>query len=323
MRQPLVHIGYHKTGTSWLQRYLFRNADLGFTTSGKGPGTPVTTFVATRALDFDAERVRREFEHLFDAAQRDGLVPVLSLERLAGHPFSGGYDSRELAERLAAVVPEARVLCVFREQTAMIGSTYKQFVKTGGGSSVERFLDPPVHRHRRIPLFDLRHFEYDRLLRLYRKLFEPDQVLFLPYESFASKPQEFVERIVGFAGIRTSSAATSRLPFDERPNLAQSALSIEVIRWLNRFLALTDVNPNPIVAADPRFVKRARRAVANAVESMPDGLRDREERRLYARIARVVADRYGPSNQRLAELTGEDLAVYGYPVEGPASPSMP
>ena len=114
-----------------------------------------------------------------------------------------------------------------------------------------------------------------------------------------------------------------RLPFDERPNLAQSALSIEVIRWLNRFLALTDVNPNPIVAADPRFVKRARRAVANAVESMPDGLRDREERRLYARLTRVVADRYGPSNQRLAELTGEDLAVYGYPVEGPASPSMP
>jgi Sulfotransferase family len=312
VRRPLVHIGYHKTGTSWLQRNLFRSAELGFNTSGKGAGTPVTTLVATRALDFDAERARQEFEGAFVAAGKRDLVPVVSLERLSGHPFSGGYDNRELAERLAAVLPGARVLCVFREQTAMIASTYKQFVKTGGGSSLERFLDPPVHRHMRIPLFDLRHFEYDRLLALYRKLFGAEAVLFLPYELFASEPHTFVERIVEFAGANASSAAIPDLPFDARPNLAHSAVATGLVRRVNRLLALADVNPTPLVAADPLLVKRIRRSLVKTVDSLPRGLLDREERRLRDRISSFVADRYGASNERLAQLTGEDLAAYGY-----------
>ena len=32
----LIHIGYHKTGTSWLQERLFSNADFGF----ESPITP-------------------------------------------------------------------------------------------------------------------------------------------------------------------------------------------------------------------------------------------------------------------------------------------
>ena len=30
-RYPLVHIGYHKTGTTWLQQHVFTNSALGFT----------------------------------------------------------------------------------------------------------------------------------------------------------------------------------------------------------------------------------------------------------------------------------------------------
>jgi hypothetical protein len=316
---PLVHIGYHKTGTSWLQRYLFRNAVAGFDSSGKGPGTPVTRLVAMRALDFEADRARAEFEAVLEAARRKELVPVVSLERLAGHPFSGGYDSRELAERLAAVMPGARILCVFREQTAMIASTYKQFVKTGGPSSVERFLDPPVHRHARIPQFDLRHFEYDRLLLLYRALFSPADVLFLPYEWFASDPRAFVGRIVAFAGAEASPTASDGLAFEQRPNLAQPAVSTGIVRRLNRLLALADVNPNPLVAADPRVVRQLRRTVAAGVELFPRTVLDKGERRLRDRISRVVGDRYGSSNRRLAELTGANLDSLGYVVEAGGS----
>jgi Sulfotransferase family len=312
---PLVHIGYHKTGTSWLQRYLFRNADIGFNSSGKGHGTPVTSLVAMRAIDFDAERARAEFEPVLEAARRRKLVPVVSLERLAGHPFSGGYDNKELAERLAAVMPDARILCVFREQTGMIASTYKQFVKTGGPSSVERFLHPPVHRHLRIPQFDLRHFEYDRLLLLYRTLFGSENVLFLPYEWFASDPRTFVEGIVTFAGTEAPPAAISDLPFEQRPNLAQAAVSTAIVRRLNRVLALADVNPNPLIAADPRLVKRLRRDVAAAVELFPRTVLDRGERRLRERISRIVHDRYAASNRRLSQLTGADLEPFGYVVE--------
>ena len=29
---PLIHIGYHKTGTSWLQKHVFLNEEAGFST---------------------------------------------------------------------------------------------------------------------------------------------------------------------------------------------------------------------------------------------------------------------------------------------------
>jgi hypothetical protein len=313
--RPLVHIGYHKTGTSWLQRFLFRNADTGFHSSGKGQGTPVTSFVTTRALDFEAEAARADFEPALTAAKKRGLVPVVSLERLAGHPFSGGYDSKELAERLVAVLPDARILCVFREQTSMIASTYKQFVKTGGPSPLDRFLHPPTHRHVRIPQFDMRHFEYDRLLRLYRTLFGPDDVRFLPYESFVADPRAFVQTIATFAGTSASPTVIANLPFEQRPNLGQSASATGVVRRANRLFALADVNPNPVIAAKSQTVKRMRRGLAVAVESLPAGVLERGERRLRDQISKAVGDSYAASNHRLSALTGLDLGSYGYVVE--------
>lgn len=315
MTAPLVHIGYHKTGTSWLQRHLFRSAEIGFDYSGKGPGTPVSSLVTTRALDFDPERARAEFEPALAGALGRGLVPVVSLERLSGHPFSGGYDSRELAERLAAVMPEARILCVFREQTAMIASTYKQFVKTGGTSSVERFLDPPIQRHVRIPLFDLRHFEYDRLLVLYQRLFGVENVLFVPYELFSEDPGRYVGEIASFAGANTASDAIDRLPFGARTNVGQPASSTGVARQLNRLLVRADVNPNPVIPADPRLARRLTQGLTATVEKFPPGVLDRGERRLRGRISGVVCDRYAASNARLSQLVGADLQRYGYVVE--------
>jgi hypothetical protein len=315
---PLVHIGYHKTGTSWLQRHLFRNAEAGFHSSGKGRGTPVTSFVSERALDFDVERARAEFGVALAAARTQNLVPVVSLERLSGHPLSGGYDSRELGERLSAVLPGARILCVFREQTAMIASTYKQYVKTGGPSSIERFLAPPVQRHRRIPMFDFRHFEYDRLLSFYRTLFGPENVLFVPYEGFATDPESFVRRIAAFAGAEPAQDAIRRLPFDRRANVAQSAVATAITRRLNRLFVLADVNPNPVVVA-PRLADRLRKAT-RAADRLPSAVIDRSERRLRNRISSLIAGRYGESNGRVSRLTGLDLLSFGYVVEPSGAP---
>ena len=57
---------------------------------------------------------------------------MVSFPRLSGHPYSGGYDSRMIADRVAEVFPEARILIVIREQRSMIVSTYKQYVNAGG-----------------------------------------------------------------------------------------------------------------------------------------------------------------------------------------------
>ena len=89
--------------------------------------------------------------------------------RLAGQAFSGGYDTKEIADRLKAVFPDGRIVVVVREQRSMIVSTYKQYLKAGGPSGIEAFLQPGSDQGWRIPLFDFDYFRVppaDRLLQL-------------------------------------------------------------------------------------------------------------------------------------------------------------
>jgi len=105
MSEPIVHIGYHKSGTTWLQRTLFARADLGyrrlrFTQDG-------VDVVRLHDFDFDAARCRDEMARKVESCASQGLVAVVSSERLSGNPHSGGYDSRTLADRITAALPGA------------------------------------------------------------------------------------------------------------------------------------------------------------------------------------------------------------------------
>jgi len=188
---PLIHIGYHKTASTWLQRHLF----------GKQPG--YTRLDLDKAIylqhpfHFDAPAMARDYAARL-AETPPGTVAVLSNERLSGHPHSGGHDSKEIADRLRAVFPSARILIVVREQKAAILSSYFQFIKKGGLCSLSNYLNPARDGH--VPLFNPDHFRYDGLIRYYIDLFGRDRVCVLPYEMFRDAPDRFIERLSVFAG---------------------------------------------------------------------------------------------------------------------------
>jgi hypothetical protein len=305
----LIHIGYHKTGSGWLRRLFFSNAKTGFGWLGKDPTNhPIRRLVAARPLEFDAARFQADFGQLMRPAGEAGLLPVISFERLTGHPYSGGYDGKEIADRLRAVFPEGRVLVVLREQRSMIVSTYKQYVREGGVCSPSRFVQPPTSRSMRMPLFDLRHFEYDWLLGYYRQLFGPECVLALTYEQFVEDPAWFVSAITAFAGGSLSDDALASLHFDSRSNPSPSAAALAMRRPLNRLGVLTDVNPSALLDSK-RVLMLARRTEQLKV---PAWLAARSEDRLRQTVAGAVGARFAESNRRVAELTGLDLARYGW-----------
>jgi hypothetical protein len=296
----LVHIGYHKTATSWLQEHLFSNEDAGFGWTRKAGGSPVRRLVDDDPLLWDADDARAAIEPGLEAIRARGLQPVISVERLSGHPFSGGYDVKEIADRIAAVFPDGRVLAVVREQRSMIVSTYKQYVRAGGGCTVEEFLHPPTSKSLRVPWFDFRYFEYDRLLAYYRGLLGPERVRWLAYEGFATDPRGFVAAVCAFA----AREAPEDLPYDARENKAPSAAGLEAQRRRNRLGFRSELNPTPALPAGlvrrlpKRFFRPPDRAAAEA--------------HLRETVERAVGDRYRESNRRLAELTGLDLAALGW-----------
>ena len=103
--RPLLHVGYAKAGSTWLQRHVFDNADVGFVLADRREA--VDDICRPHPLEFDAQRLEEKSARWIEEAAARGLVPVVSEESFVGHPHSGGHNSKENADRLRAVFPGA------------------------------------------------------------------------------------------------------------------------------------------------------------------------------------------------------------------------
>ncbi len=243
MKPPLIHIGYTKTGTKWLQGYVFDAPALGFYQPVERGEEVASFIVAPNALDFDEDRARSVFGEILERQDSRPGVPVISAERLAGHPDSGGFDSQQIADRVAAVFPDSRVLIVVREQVDMLLSTYQLYVRSGGPLTLYEYANPPEMGRNRLPVFDFRHLEYDRLVRYYYDLFGRENVLVKPYEALVTDPPGYVRDIVEFAGATPEDGAIESLPFRRRVNASAPLLSLAVRRRSNIWIWRTRYNP--------------------------------------------------------------------------------
>ena len=310
MLRPLIHIGYQKTGSSWLQQFLF-TAPAGF--AGVAKPAIREALIKPHALDFDADRARRAIDDAAPEGAGEGLVLALSAERLSGSPHSGGYDAKEMAGRVHALYPDGRVLIVIREQRAMIASSYRQYVDFGGVLPPERYLRPPESGSTRIPLFEPAQFAYDRLIGHYQELFGGDSALVLPYEAFGEAPEDFCRRIVEFAGATAEEGALASLPFDRQRNVSPGDDVLAVRRRLNRVAADDRVNPSARIEGEGPS-RRVERLAERAGALLPGGAGRRFASRIERAVDALAGGIYRDSNRATQRLTGLDLARYGYDV---------
>lgn len=302
--RPLLHIGYHKTGTASLQNFVFPNAGAGFSLVAGGKRIR-PAFVEVNPFGFDPDAARAGFEPDIRKAESRNLVPVLSAERLSGNPHFGGYDGKTIADRLAAAFPDARVLVAIREQAGMLVSLYKQYLKRGGAVSFQQYVGAPPGADR-APRFRFDFLEYHRLIGHYRNLFGDENVLVLPYELLRTLPGEFLGQIGGFLGAPATEA-------DLRwKNASPSALSLSLKRHANRWVVRNAFNPAAPFALDGSNGALLRLCDAADARVVPDALRGRRERGWRRFAEGEVGDRYAQSNSLTAELTGLDLRAFGY-----------
>lgn len=311
MSVPLVHIGHHKTGSTWLQAKLFNRSDVGFTTPIQN--LPLVDLMVTpNELVFDRDGVRKQLQ---DHAARTpaGVVSVFSAERISGNPHSGGYDSRLLADRVRYLFDDARILLVLREQNDMILSSYNQFIKRGGGISLERYTDTPGRRHIS-PLFDYAHLEYHRLIRVYYDLFGRDNVLVLPYEMFKRDAKDFVRQIVTFANPDAAAGLDSAaIPYHEHINTSLTGLELREMRWVNFFFGPKDqTNQFSLKPLNRPTMNNLFKQIQRVNRILPKSLGTRHTAKLKQEILARTQDRFCESNRETSTLIGIDLGQYGY-----------
>ena len=308
--RPLLHVGYHKTATTWLQTRFFAADDLGFYLS-ENRRDSLYAFVFPHALEFDPGEARAFYEAEWQRAA-EGAVPVLSMERFSGTPHAARYDSAEIADRLARTFPEGRVLLVVREQEDLILSGYRQYVKNSGVLSLDDYLHPtyePSVIHR----FSYGAFFFDRLVGLYDRLFGRENVLVLPYEAFREDPVAFMRSVAAFVGLDPADRALERLRPRNRANASLSAAATSLKRWGNRVASRQSaINPAPLVRLSDRGAVLSRRFFYAVDRWLPDRLSRRLDARQRAFVRASVGTRYADSNAALADRMGVDLGRYGY-----------
>jgi hypothetical protein len=228
MTRHLIHIGYPKTGSTFLQRWFAAHPQIAYIHGGIAGFRSVYAMVAEAAV-----------------GQPDYLWRVTSHEAFSA-PFPGaGKRNIDFAQPgegrpadrqaqacalLADMFPDAHALIVTRGFRSMILSSYSQYVRVGGTDDLETQIwqggENPWH--------------YDALIATYRARFG-DRVIVLPYELLARDPVAFrteVERRLGVASFDFDDAVVNRSlsPIELRwyPRLARLARRLPFRRRVSR-----------------------------------------------------------------------------------------
>ena len=312
----LVHLGYHKTATTWLQNAIFSDETLGFISPwGRQAGVAVAEFVLANAFRFDATQARTGFEDGLAEARSRGLVPVLSNEALCGQPVNGGRFTygKHVVERLHATFPDARILIVVREQRASLLSHYREYIANGLYGDLARFIGGPELPPGFAPDCPLDHFEYDALVGHTQALFGTENVLVLPFEMLKKQREDFLAELYRFIG-----QAMPAMPDHPPQRVGAKGLGLAFKRACNR------INFGKADWARPRQ-SLAVRIVSTATSWLdrlgPDAWHKAYDERLRQYVETQIGSQYAESNAHLEQLTGLDLSRYGYAL--PTSQAYP
>jgi hypothetical protein len=246
MTPHLIHIGFPKTGSTFLQRWFAAHPQIQYREGGIAGFRDVYEMVR-RAADPD----------------QDAGCRVTSAEGLATPHAFFGLDAIDHAairgdqmpaaqtaacEMLAELFPRAHVLIVTRGFRSMILSGYSQYVRTGGTQDFCAQLDRSGQDDEMIPIRN-----YDGVIRLYRGAFG-DRLIVLPYELLRDDADRFIRLIEDRLGLDHHE------PYSRRAN---EGLSPVELRWYPRIARTLDKLPVGAALRSRIRGRYARAAIAN------------------------------------------------------------
>ncbi|MCJ2183124.1 hypothetical protein MTR62_10535 [Novosphingobium sp. 1949] len=295
----LIHPGFHKTGTTWLQAELFKDARVFHSLFSHFEIDDM--LVRPHDFAFDAERARLAIEARASQKQ-PGQIDVISSEILSGNPFTGARDARTNADRLHQVLPDAHILLTVRAQKSMLRSLYMQYAQRGGRRSLDEFAtrtcEPGYF------WFDLDLIQFHRLAEYYGALFGHDKVLVLPQELLARDRDEYFRTLYRFL---TGQPPAAELTVSRTKAVGASAPSagVPLLRLAN-LIRKAPLNPEAVETLNP-LGKLLHRAAYNFNVNEKSA-----RRKLAAQASRHIDDRYAASNRILQRYCPVSLADLGY-----------
>lgn len=308
MPKDLIHIGYHKSATTWFQEVYYPKVN---------NARYIPRHLVERAF-FESSALHWRDDDARDLLGLKSDSPVILCEEgLSGYLHNGGLFgclSKDMACRLHAVFPDANIVAFIRRQPDMLAACYAQYIRGGGTFSVRRYLWPQQYlvgaesRYYKIPRFSFDHFEYLPLMRHYVELFGRERVHVFPYEALADDSEVFLQEFSRRFGLERATDVQG----GRRRNVSYQPWLVPVARFLNLFTRRTVQDKHYLVHIP--YWYSARRWVLETVNRLPISAASSPVDLLGAGTVARINDRYRETNRQLAREFDMPLQNYGYPL---------
>lgn len=257
--KPIIHIGLGKTGSSFLNRYVFPNlCDLiGYVYYKKDKTIfrNVEEYICNLKLGFDTNKIDFEKSKI-----------LISNENLSS--WSDPFYWVDYADRnLKFFGPNVNILLCIRKPSEFLTSTYIQKCLHEGNIINEEdfFLNKNIYSSRlNTPKFSIDEFDYSKLIDLYKRRFA--RVHVVKYENI--KNLSFLKKIFNLNDVQIKSFNLNRSKIE---NKSYSHNSIKMTRVISNVLNMLSLDlPNGQKNTSRRLLKKKRQLLFNKKENFLD-----------------------------------------------------
>lgn len=302
--QPVVHIGFPKTGTTTHQNHLFaKHPEVFFLGKPYGDDTFKTLMhrlIKEESTTYDPEPLKSYIRDITENGPAEKAL-VVSDEIMVS--VSKVRDKGVVAGRLLEIFPGAKIIVTIRNQLDILKSTYVtgcRLLTQVPGKYKGRFVPFSDWLEFSFEYHDRTHvgnFVYLNTIDYYSRLFGRENVKVLLFEDFIHNKDAYVEELAQFMGIDAEASQRLLEGAHDNERMEQSRLDFE------QFLG------SRVPIKGSRTVYR----VSRAFRSLSG-----KKQKARVEIPQPWLDRinayYAAKNRDLAEQYNLPLKQYGYPV---------
>jgi hypothetical protein len=303
-QQMIIHIGYHKCGSKYLQFNIFPNLNVDYI----HVDDEIVEY-CSKTNDFEPSALKTSVAR---HKEKSLNTTILSKESLSGHPH--GYkelDPRIIANNLKSTYPNAKILIIIRNQFDYLTSLYafRVLIKGVETRSFDKFLIQEGKRG----LFD--KLEYHNLISHYIDLFGFNNILVLPLEMLAKDSFLFNKKIGDFLEIDINKQVSINKTSSRENRSTRNKNIINFMRVINIPFKFILSKQKYIVNQETGNKNRRKynKFKRKIVPLMNDFLGyNKQCISIPQEIEKQLTEKYKISNFHLQSMTNVDLSRYKY-----------
>lgn len=225
MQEIICHIGFPKTGTTYLQKNIFpfiKNINY---VESHNIKRQLHDLIEKDDSFYNESKIHAEL----NSRHYSNLSMLFSYEALAGHHIKTEFPNRSQIARRLKAAGVSKIIITIRNQTDVLESTYKQYIKSGGVLKLSKFFNLKNNPN---PTFFIDFFNYEKIIALYSEIFGAENVKVLQFEKLFSKSDAFKKELASFLNIKHEDILS---PKGVKVNKSLSNFSTKALRIINHF----------------------------------------------------------------------------------------